>query len=209
MIKVLIADDHSIVRLGIKYIIEHEIRDCSITEALTFFKAKELIETSSWDLIILDQKLPGGDLFEMVKYAKTRHFDTPILVLSTQPDDELAIRLIQSGAQGYIDVNSVTEELIFAIKKALSHQPYISSSIVEKITNQFGRKLVPPLDRLSAREYQILLQIAQGKSLKQIASELFISDRSVSTYKSRLMKKLKLKNNSDLIRYAISNKLID
>jgi len=207
MIRVIIVDDHPIVRRGLKQIIEDEPDMKVVGEAVSAKEFFPAVRNMDCDLVILDINLPdrsGIDVLTQLRYEKP---DLPVLILSVLPEDQYALRLIKAGASGYLMKDSALTELVKAIRKLSSGGRYVSELLAAKTIFQPDPAEKPIHESLPNREFQILLMIAQGKSLKSIANELCISEKTVSTYRSRIMEKMKMSNNSNLIRYVLEHNL--
>jgi len=207
---VLVADDHPIVREGLKQIVMKMEEVSKVDEALDGHEAMTLIEKNKYDLVILDISMPGLSGLDILKTMKERNEKAHILILSIHPQEQYAIRALKLGASGYLCKESINEELLAAIKKIAAGGIYISATMAENIAldiNDDRDKL--PHEKLSQREFQIMYMLAKGKSVKEIAGELFLSDKTVSTYRMRLLKKMGMKNNSEIIYYALKNNLIE
>ncbi|MFC2059189.1 response regulator [Chloroflexota bacterium] len=210
MIRVLVADDHTIVRKGLKQVLEDTPSIVVNGEASNGQEVLDEILKNDYDVLLLDITMPfksGLDILEQVKIIKPQ---LNILVLSMHPEDHYALRVLREGASGYLTKNSATEELIEAIEKVSRGENYISSTQAEKIAAEIknvGNK--PPHLSLSPREYQVMLMIASGKTATQIANEMMLSVKTISTYKSRILDKMNLKTNSDVTRYALQYQLVD
>lgn len=209
MIKIIIADDHPIVRKGIREIIE-ETKDITVeSEASNGNELLNKIKTKNVDIILLDISMPGKSGIEILKQIKQEYPKIFILILSMYPEEQYAIRALKAGAAGYVTKDTAPEELINAIYKIYKGGKYISANLAEKLACELEDNFEKPLhERLSDREYEIMCMIAKGRSLTQIAGELFLSIKTVSTYRARILEKMKLKTNSELTRYAIENNLI-
>ncbi|MCL5027921.1 MAG: response regulator transcription factor [Bacteroidetes bacterium] len=209
MINILIADDHPVVREGIKQIIAKS-KDMTVTaEASNGQEVIEKICKYNFDVIILDIAMPGRDGFEVIKELKRMKPKIAILVLSIYPEDQIGIRVLENGASGYLNKESAPSELINAIIKIHNGRKYISSNLVESLASRVMISKKPLLhENLSNREYQILCLIASGKDPKEIADRLSISIKSVRTYRERIHQKLMVKNDVELTHYAIQNKII-
>ncbi len=208
MIKVIVVDDHPVVRRGLKQIIEDEPDMEVVGEAKNAEECFSLVRKTDCALVVLDINLPdrsGIDVLNQLKYEKP---NLPILILSVNPEDQYALRLIKAGASGYLMKESALTELVKAVRKVSSGGKYVSASIAEKLISHLDAFDKPPHENLSNREFQILCMIAQGKPLKSIAGELCVSEKTVSTYRSRVMEKMKMSANSDLTRYALENHLV-
>lgn len=208
MIKVIIVDDHPVVRRGLKQIIEDEPDMEVAGEAKNAGECISLVRKTDCTLVLLDITLPDGNGFDVLKQLKYEHPNLPILILSVHPEDQYGLRFIKAGASGYLMKEGAPEELVKAIRKVNAGGKYVSASLAEKLVSHLDASDKPPHENLSDREFQILCMIAQGKSLKNIADELCIGEKTVSTYRSRIMEKMKIGTNSGLTRYALENKLI-
>jgi two-component system invasion response regulator UvrY len=208
--KILIADDHTMVREGIKQILKNLPEVTLIEEAMEGYQALEMIKAVSYDLVILDISMPGLSGLDILQNIKDRMIQTNVLVLSFFPQEQYAIRAFKLGASGYLSKNSTYEELAMAIKKIAAGGKYISSAIGERLLSADPEKIDQmPHETLSAREFQVMLMLAKGKSVTEIARDIFISDKTVSTYRSRILEKMGLKKNADLTLYAIKNNLLE
>ncbi len=208
MIKVIVVDDHPVVRRGLKQIIEDEPDMEVAGEAKNAGECFSLVQKTDCTLVVLDITLPDRNGFDVLKQLKYEHPNLPILILSVHSEDQYGLRFIKAGASGYLMKEGAPEELVKAIRKVTAGDKYISASLAEKLVSRLDACDKPPHENLSDREFQILCMIAQGKSLKSIAGELCIDEKTVSTYRSRIMEKMKMCTNSDLTRYALENKLI-
>jgi two-component system, NarL family, invasion response regulator UvrY len=208
--RVLIADDHPIFRAGLKEVLAKSAEVELIGEADNGQKALELARKQHWDVVLLDITMPGKDGIETLRELRREQPKLPILVLSAHPEDQLALRLIKSGAAGYLTKDKAPEVLLAAIRKVLTGGQYLSESLTDRAIFEIRSKTKDSFhESLSEREHQVLLGIAAGKTLQQIAKELFLSVTTVSTYRARLCEKMNMKTNSELIRYAMQNKLVD
>ena len=208
MIKVIIVDDHPVVRRGLKQIIEDEPDMEVAGEAKNAEECFSLVRKMDCTLVLLDITLPDRSGFDVLKQLKYEHPELPVLILSVHPEDQYGLRFIKAGASGYLMKEGAPEELVKAIRKVNAGGKYVSASLAEKLVSHLDALDKPPHENLSDREFQILCMIAQGKSLKSIADELCISEKTVSTYRSRIMEKMKMSTNSDLTRYALENHLV-
>ena len=210
MIKVLIADDHAVVRQGLKQILGETSDMQVVGEATTGPEALEKARAEGWDVMILDLTLPGRSGFEILKALRAEKPDQPVLILSMHAEDQFAVRLLKAGASGYLTKESVPEELIKAIRKVVAGGKYVSPALAERLAFEMdatSERL--PHEALSDREFQVMQMIATGKAVKQIAEELSLSVKTVSTYRARILEKMNLKTNADLIHYAIQQRLIE
>ena len=210
MINILIVDDHVIVREGIKRIID-DISDMKIVaEASSGQEAMDLILENMYDLILLDISMPGLNGIQTLKLIKKHNKNLSVLMLSMHSEDQYAMRSIKAGASGYMTKETASMELVSAIRKINNGRKYISKEVAELLaTDLYHEEDKDPHENLSDREFEILKLIAIGKTIKNIAEELIISPKTVSTYRSRILEKLNMKSNSDLIHYVIDYKLED
>jgi len=209
-IKILIADDHAIVREGLKQIVAEE-KDIQLAgEAENAKQMMELLSKDNWSLVILDINMPGKSGLEALKDIKLLYPDLPVLILSMFSEDQYGIRAIRAGASGYLKKVSAPTELVTAIRKIVSGGKYINPSLAEKLADKFGETHKTSLhENLSDREYQIMCNIALGKSAEEIAQELSISINTVYTYRNRILDKMSMKSNVELTQYVFSNKLVE
>ena len=205
MIRVLITDDHPIVRRGLMQIVADEA-DMTVTEAGTGSEALGLIDTEDFNLVLLDLSMPGLSGLEVLSQIRTRRPQLPVLVLSGHAEAEFAVRIIKAGASGYLNKHLAPEELVTAIRRVLSGRKYIGAAVAELIADSLGKDEVAHAS-LSDREFQVMLLIAAGKTVSEIAEELALSVKTVSTYRTRILEKMNLKNNAELMRYVVENKI--
>jgi len=209
MIRVLIADDHPIVRAGLKQVIEKSPDMKVAGEALDGQEVIERITAEEWDVVILDYSMPGKNGLDVIKEIRRRRPALPVLVLSMHPESELAPRLLKAGIAGYLMKESATAELVGAIRKIHSGGRYVSPSLAEKLAGDLSSAGGgQPHELLSDREYQVLLGIAAGRTAQDLAVELSLSVKTVRTYRDRVMEKLSLNNDAELTRYTIENRLL-
>ena len=210
MIKILIADDHAIVREGLKQIVAEE-SDMKVTgEAANASELFELLDKDSWEIVVLDINMPGKSGLEALKEMKTRNIKVPVLILSMFSEDQYGLRAIKAGAAGYLKKVSAPTELVSAIRKIVDGAKYISPTLAEKLADNVDVNNKKALHQnLSDREYQIMCFISLGKSAEEIAEELVISIHTVYSYRNRILEKMHLKSNVELTQYAIQNKLIE
>jgi DNA-binding NarL/FixJ family response regulator len=210
MIRILVADDHPVVRRGLHQMLE-SYPDLRIGgEATTSEEAIALVKRDKWDVVILDLGLPGAGGIEVLRAIKQHSPKLPVLVLSVHPEDELAIRLLRLGADGYITKGAESDVLVPAIRKVARGGRFVSEAVNEKLLERVGpRSAAEPHERLSDREYQVLRLLAAGKTTTEIANDLSLSVKTVSTYRTRLLEKLNVRTTADLIRYALAQKLVE
>jgi two-component system, NarL family, invasion response regulator UvrY len=209
MLRILVADDHEIVRKGIKQILTEEFSFVEIGEAFDRPSLVEKALAESWDIIISDLSMPGGGGFEAIKQILHQKPRQPILIVSFYPEEQYATRAFRAGASGFLNKSTATEELINAVRVILSGRRYLH---FENISNKFLLQLkqagLLPHELLSIREYEVMLKLAAGKSVAEIANELAVTSNTISTYRARLLEKMDMSSNAQLIKYAIENKLI-
>lgn len=209
MIKILIADDHAIVRKGLKQILADAPDIASIDEASSGQEALKKVRENNYNMVLLDISMPGMSGVDVLKQLKTERPKLPVLILTMHPEDQYAVRILKAGASGYLTKESAPDELISAIQKVSQGGRYISPSLAEKLACDLDSTAIQPLhEGLSDREYQIMTMLASGKSTKEIAHELSLGMPTVSTYRFRILQKMNLKNNAELISYAIKNNLL-
>ncbi|MDH5479428.1 MAG: response regulator transcription factor [Nitrosomonas sp.] len=210
MIRVMIADDHAIVRQGLKQILS-EIKDISVTgEAETGFQAVKIARQHEFDVLLLDISLPDRNGIEILKQIRKDKPQLSVLMLSMHNEHEFAVRALKAGAAGYLNKQSAPAQLVVAIRQVAGGDKYVSPAVAQELANTINSDADQPLySILSDREFQTLCMIAAGKTLSDISAEMFLSPKTVSVYRARILEKLKLTNNSELIRYAILNKLVD
>jgi two-component system invasion response regulator UvrY len=205
---ILIADDHLVVRRGLILIIKDEYPDALFDEAVDGKEALEKLRANQYDISILDITMPEMTGLEVVRQLQTDSIKTPVLVLTSHPEEQYARRVLKAGAAGFIGKEMAAEELILAIRKILRGKKYISESVSEQMaTDLRDPDARDPHDLLSVREFQVMKLLANGKTVSEIAEELAIGIPTVSTYRNRVLEKMNLANNAELMRYAISQKL--
>ena len=210
MIRILIADDHPVVRKGLKEIIEETPGMTVVDEAETGAEAIENVRKNAYDVVLLDISMPGIHGLEALKQIKSERPKLPVLILSIYPESQYAVRAIRAGASGYLTKESAPDELITAIRKVWRGRKYITSSLAEELAFAVDTEAGKPLhEKLSDREYEVMCLIARGKTIKEIAKQLFLSPKTVSTYRSRILEKMQKKTNAELIHYAIKQELVE
>lgn len=210
MIRVLIVDDHAIVRRGLRQIVA-ETGDIVVNgEAETGSQAIKTARQEDFDVMLLDISLPDKNGIEVLKQIKKEQPKLAVLMLSMHGEREFAVRALKAGASGYLTKQSAPAQLVTAIRHVAAGKKYVSPALAEELANALGVDTEKPLhETLSDREFQTLRLIASGKTLSGISAELCLSPKTISVYRSRLLEKLKLLNNSELTRYAIKNRLVD
>jgi len=209
MIRVLIADDHVVVRQGLKQILGDTPELLVAGEAINGQEVLDKVRAEAWDVVVLDISMPDHSGLDILKQLKAEQPKLPVLVLSMHPEDRYAMRVLKAGASGYLAKDSAADELVKAIRKVVSGGRYVSPFLAEKMAFEIGADASKlPHEALSDREFQVLRLIADGKSVTEIAAELSLSVKTVSTYRARLLEKMNLGTNAELIHYAIRNHLI-
>jgi len=207
--RILIADDHAVVRHGLKQILADEFKRAEFGEARNGQEVLNRVWKERWDVIVLDITMPGRGGLEVLKEIKKSRPKVPVLVLSMHPEDQFAVRVLKAGASGYMTKETAPEELVGAIRKVVAGGRHISPSLGEIMAAYLTVKTdKPPHELLSNREFQVLRQIASGKTVSEIARELSLSVRTVSTYRTRILEKMGLKTNAELTHYAFQNQLV-
>ena len=210
MVRILIADDHALIREGLKKILKAAQDISVVSEAQNAREVMEEVKKQELDVVILDISLPGKSGLELLKDLKQDYPALPILILSMHPEDRFAVRALKAGAAGYVTKESAVEELVKAIRKVVHGRKYVSPALAEKLAFDLETDTgKPPHENLSDREYQVMCLIAVGKSVREIAGELFLSISTVNTYRGRILEKMNMKTDAELIRYAVQNQLID
>lgn len=210
MIKILIADDHAVVRKGLKQILDETSDIVAADEAKNGQEVLEKIRKSDYDIVMLDISMPGRSGIEILKQIKDERPEISVLVLSMHPEEQYAVRALKAGASGYLTKDSAPEELIEAIRKISQGGKYITISLAEKLAFDLEIDSEKPLhETLSDREYEVMCKIASGKTIKEIAEELFLSIKTISTYRSRILEKMKMKSSAELTHYAIKHGLVE
>lgn len=208
--KILLADDHAVVRHGLKQILADEFKRATFGEARHAQEALDLVWKENWDVVVLDITMPGRSGLEVLREIKKSRPKLPVLVLSMHPENQFAVRVLKRGAAGYMNKESAPEELVGAIKKVLAGGRYVSHTLAEKLATYLAADTQKPAQELlSDREFQVLRLIASGKMVSEIARELSLSVKTISTYRTRILEKMGLRNNAQLIHYAIQHHLVD
>ncbi|MCA2005532.1 MAG: response regulator transcription factor [Ignavibacterium sp.] len=206
---VLLADDHKIVRHGLRRILEDEFTEALVSEASRDSEVFEQLEKSKFNIIILDISMPGKSGLEVLKDIKSMYPQIPVLILSMYPEEQFALRVMKSGAAGYVRKDSAPEELVDAVNDILSGKKYYSPAVMDLLSDNVKRGAKTELSEiLSDREYEIFMLIAQGKTVSEIAEILSLSVKTVSTHRTHILEKTKLKNNADIVMYAVRNNLL-
>ena len=210
MIKIIIVDDHAVVRKGLKQIFDETMDIKVVDEANSGAELLEKAQTGKFDVVLLDISMPGRDGLDILKEFKLLRPNVPVLIFTMYPEEQYAVRVIKAGASGYINKENEPEILIQAIRKVALGRKYISPHLAELLASnlEVGGE-APVHETLSDREFQVMCLIASGKSVSEIANELSLSMNTISTYRLRILEKMGMKNNAEIIHYAIRNQLID
>ncbi len=210
MIKILVVDDHAVVRAGVQYFIAQVPDMCIEGEAATAQEAIRLMRAQDWDIVLLDINMPDKSGVEVLKQIKREKPELPVLILSMHPESRYAVQILRSGASGYVQKEALAEELVTAIQTILRGHKYISHTVAELLTTEVDANGDKPLhETLSKREYEIFYKLCQGHGVTKIADELCLSVKTVSTYRARVLQKMNMENNAGIIYYAIKQNLID
>jgi two-component system invasion response regulator UvrY len=210
MIKVVVVDDHAVVREGLKRIISENSGMTVSGEAADGHEALQVIRKDPCDVVLLDITMPNKSGLDVLKELHAESPRLPVLVLSMHPEDQYAVRVLRAGAAGYVTKESAPAKLVQAIRKVVRGGKYVSPALAEKLVYDLGSETdKAPHEILSDREYQVLCMIASGKTVTNIAEELTLSVKTISTYRVRILEKLKMNNNAEITRYAIKEGLVD
>ena len=209
MTRILVADDHTVVRRGLRQILLEGFPNAHVEEV---GDAEDLIKNvikAEWDVVISDLSMPGRSGLDALQQIKQLHPNLPVLILSIHPEEQYALRVLKAGASGYLSKDMAPDELVNAVKKVMLGKKYITASVAEKLAATLDQDHNKPLHEfLSDREFNVLKMLAAGRSVSEIAETLFLSVTTVSTYRSRIMTKMNLKNNAELTLYSMENKLL-
>ncbi|MBX3121692.1 MAG: response regulator transcription factor [Nitrospira sp.] len=209
MLRILIGDDHAVFRRGTKDVLQEHFAPLEVHEAKSGWEMVTLASQGKWDAFIMDVTMPGKSGTDLLEHIRSLHPSTPVLVYSMHSEESYAVRMIRSGASGYLNKSTGLDELVAAMRSILAGQEFINPAVARCLIERMRTKDSGQLhDALSNREFQILRMVAQGESLKQIALTLCVSANTVSTYRTRILQKLRLKTNAELTRYALEHALI-
>lgn len=209
MLKILIADDHTVVRRGLRQILMDHFKDVIIEEVADAEALINKVMAENWDVVISDINMPGRSGLDALKQIRNFFPLLPVLILSIHPEEHYAIRVLKSGASGYLSKDSASEELVNAVQKVSQGKKYFSPYVIEQLANNIDTDLSKlSYEYLSNREFDVMRQLASGKSISEIAEKLSLSVTTISTYRTRIMAKTGLHSNSDLTKYAIENELL-
>jgi DNA-binding NarL/FixJ family response regulator len=209
VLTVLVADDHAVVRQGLKQIVADAFPSVAFGEAGDVPATLDLVRRQAWDLVVLDLTMPGGNGLEAIKEMRRHRPATPVLVLSMHPEDQFAVRVLRAGAAGYLTKETAPEALVQAIRTTLAGRKYVTPSVAERLAEAVDTSAGgPPHAILSDREYSVLCRIAAGRTVSEIAEQLLLSVKTVSTYRARILDKMGLRTNAELMRYAMEHGLV-
>jgi two-component system invasion response regulator UvrY len=209
MIRILIVDDHAIVRRGLRALLSDEFQGATFGEASDARQALEHLREHKWDVALIDITMPGKSGLELLKEVEAEWPKLPVLVLSGHPEDQFAVRVLKAGARGYMTKETAPEELAKAIHKIVAGGRYVSPALAEKLALSVNKDATrTPHETLSDREYDVMSRIASGKTVTEIAGELSLSVKTISTYRTRVLEKLGVKNSAEIVQYAIRNDLV-
>lgn len=210
IMKILLADDHELVRRGFKELLTEHFPGAIVAEAESTRKAMELLDTDQWNVVLIDINMPGRDGLDLLEDIKRAHPRLPVLVVSGYPEEEYAMRVLKMGASGYVSKQCAADILVTAVRKVAGGGHHVSPAVAERLAlAASGDSVEAPHQSLSHRELQVLQRVASGRSIKEIAAELSLSEKTIATYRSRISEKLALSSNVELTRYALRHGLVD
>jgi DNA-binding NarL/FixJ family response regulator len=210
MTRILIADDHALVRAGLKQFLQEERRDVQVGEASSGQQTLDMLRGGNFDLLILDINMPDRGGLDILKHVRSGHPNTKVLVLSGYPERQYAVNVLKAGASGYLSKDGAPAELIKAVSQVLAGKRYVSASLAEILVSELDVDHDKPLHAdLSEREFQIFCKLAAGQSVSEIAHELSLSVKTVSTYRTRVLEKMCFRSNADITSYAVRNGLVN
>ena len=208
--RILLADDHALVRQGLKLILADHFEHTQFGEARNANEALARVSKENWDVLVLDITMPGRSGLDVLQEVKRLRPKLPVLVLSMHPEDQFAVRMLKSGAAGYLTKESAGEELAGAIRKVIAGGRYVSPSLAERMASYLDMDVLKaPHERLSDREFEVFKMLSSGKTVSQVAQELALSVKTVSTHRTRILKKMEMKTNAELTHYAMRNHLVE
>lgn len=205
--RILLADDHVALRKGLRQILAEAFPDAEFGETADTPETLAALHEKPWDVIVLDITMPGRSGLEVLEEARTSFPKIPVLVFSSTPEEQLAMRALKAGAAGFLNKQSVTEELVLAVRKVAAGGRYISPTLTERLVGEFGRSAEPPHESLSNREFEIFQLMLTGLGIKEIAASLSLSPKTVSTFRCRVFEKLRVHNDVELVHYAQRHQL--
>ena len=208
MIRILVADDHGLVRKGLIQLLARQRDFGAFGEAATAAETLALAGSQSWDVVLLDLALPDASGLEVLQRLRELRPGLPILIVSMYPEDQLGERLLAAGASGYVTKEAAPEELVRAIRRVLRGQKYLSPSLEAQLASRPGGTIPSRHDRLSAREFEVMVLLAAGRAINVIARQLGVSPKTVTTYRARVLAKMRMATNAELTFYAVQQRLI-
>ncbi len=207
--KIMIVDDHAVLREGLKRILQDEVAQAEFMEAGSAGETLELLRQSPCDVLVLDIFLPDRSGLQVLQEVRNLHPRLPVLVLSSAPEEQIALHVLKAGANGYLNKQAAPEDLVGAVRKVLAGGRYLSPAMMDQFLAEVGTGNVLPHDKLSPREFEVMQLVVVGYSLKEIAARLSLSVKTISTFHTRLLEKLQLQNDVELVHYALANGLIE
>jgi DNA-binding NarL/FixJ family response regulator len=209
MTRILIADDHAVVREGLKQLLSEDFPQVQFSGAVTIPETLDALRKGRWDLLLLDLFMPGGNGFAVLQEVRVNQPGLPVLVLSSAPEEQLGVRVLRAGASGYLDKQTAPEHLVHAVRRVLAGGKYVSPALAEQLAADAARGDHPLHDALSDREFQVLQLVVEGQSLKEIAGALSLSVKTIRTFHARVLGKLHLQCDVDLVHYALDQGLVE
>jgi len=208
-VKILLADDHAIVRRGVRQLLAESWPAAVFGEATTAQQALEQVWKETWSIVLLDITMPGRSGLDIIRELKDAQPKMPVLVLSMHAEEQFALRVLKSGASGYVTKDTLLEDLTRAVEKVLAGGRYLSGTLAELLAGVLAGADQVPHERLSDREFQVMLLLARGMALKEIGAQLALSVNTISTYRLRMLEKMNMRSNADLVQYSILHGLIE
>lgn len=209
MTRILVVDDHEIVRRGLRDLLTNELAPVTIVEAATSSDAVSRLTTESWDLVLLDINLPGRDGFDVLDESKRLQPSTPVIMLTSYPEEQFAVRAFRHGASAYVAKHEAAELLIAAVRRVLAGGRFVTPSLAERLAASLVTTDLPPHELLSSRELQVLRLVAQGRTQREVAAALQLSEKTIATYRARIADKTGLTTGVEITRYAMQHHLAD
>jgi len=207
--RILLVDDHPVVVEGLRQILADAIPDVEVGVAGSGAEAMRLFRSARWHVVVLDVFLPDGSGLDVLKQLRAMRPSTPVLVLSMHSEEQFAVRLLRAGASGYVTKKAAVQELVTAVRKVRSGGKYVSETLAERLAEEIRVDApLEPHDALSDREYLVFRKLASGQTVKEIAAELKLSPQTVSTHRTRILEKMGMKTNADLVRYVTQHRLL-
>ncbi len=207
MYRVLLVDDHEVVRAGIRSVLEDRLSTLAVTEASNGDAALAAL-AAPFDVVILDLSMPGRSGIDLLAEIKHRYPALPVLIMSLHAEEQFAVRALRAGAAGYVMKSCASEQLVAAFEKVVKGGRYVSEALAERLATQVGGGTSTPHERLSDREFEVMRGIASGEAVGEIATRMNLSVKTISTYRARLLEKMSMDTNAELVRYAIENGLV-